>query len=69
MPTEPDSEHIKSANIVKSAIEKFRPKAVEKLVRKFERGRAIGVRDNMAVVGILSTQLLVDRFIEDSWSN
>ncbi len=31
MPTEPDSEHIKSANIVKSAIEKFRPKAVEKL--------------------------------------
>ena len=47
----------------------FNPVAVDKLVRKFEKGRAIGVRDNMAVVGILSTQLLVDRFIENSWSS
>ena len=42
--------------------------AVDKLLRKFERGKAIGVRDNMAVVGILSTQLLIHQFIENSRS-
>jgi asparagine synthase (glutamine-hydrolysing) len=41
----------------------FNPRAVDKLLRKFERGRAIGIRDNMAVVGIASTQLVLDRFI------
>jgi asparagine synthase (glutamine-hydrolysing) len=41
----------------------FNPLAVDKLLRKFERGRAIGIRDNMAVVGITSTQLVLDRFI------
>ncbi len=46
----------------------FDPLAVDKLLRKFEKGRAIGVRDNMAVVGIVSTQLLVERFIDNSWS-
>ena len=41
----------------------FQPRAVAQLVRKFENGTAIGVKDNMALVGILSTQLLVQRFI------
>jgi asparagine synthase (glutamine-hydrolysing) len=43
----------------------FDPRAVEKLVQKVQRGKAIGVKDNMAVVGILSTQLLVDQFIRN----
>jgi asparagine synthase (glutamine-hydrolysing) len=41
----------------------FRPAVVSTLVDKFHRGKAIGVKDDMALVGILSTQLLVDRFI------
>ncbi len=41
----------------------FQPEAVGRLVEKFRSGRAIGVKDNMAMVGILSTQVLVDRFI------
>jgi asparagine synthase (glutamine-hydrolysing) len=40
----------------------FNPIAVGKLLKKFEKGRAIGIRDNMALVGILSTQLLIDQF-------
>jgi hypothetical protein len=36
---------------------------VEKLVRKFEKGRALGVRDNMALVGIVSTELVMEQFI------
>ncbi len=43
----------------------FDSRAVTKLLRKFEQGRAIGVRDNMALVGIFSTQLLVDQFIHN----
>jgi asparagine synthase (glutamine-hydrolysing) len=41
----------------------FDPEAVERLVEKVLDGRAIGVRDNMALVGILSTQLLIHHFI------
>jgi asparagine synthase (glutamine-hydrolysing) len=41
----------------------FDPVAVDGLVRKFRGGRAIGVKDNMALVGILSTQLLIHHFI------
>jgi len=41
----------------------FDPRAVDLLVRKCRAGRAIGEKDNMALVGILSTQLLFDRFI------
>jgi asparagine synthase (glutamine-hydrolysing) len=54
----------------------FDPPAVTALVKKFKAGRAIGVKDNMALVGILSTQLLAESFIEHfqpgvdlSWSN
>lgn len=41
----------------------FRPAAVQKLAEKARRGRAIGVRDNMALVGILSTELLIHQFV------
>jgi asparagine synthase (glutamine-hydrolysing) len=37
--------------------------AVSKLVDKFRAGNAIGVKDDMAIVGILSTQLVFDQFI------
>jgi asparagine synthase (glutamine-hydrolysing) len=36
----------------------FHPPAVEHLIRKFEAGSAIGIKDNMAMVGIVSTALL-----------
>jgi asparagine synthase (glutamine-hydrolysing) len=42
----------------------FDPERVELLVRKARSGRLIGVKDNMALVGILSTQLLVEQMIE-----
>jgi asparagine synthase (glutamine-hydrolysing) len=41
----------------------FNPAAVQSLVKKIEQGRAIGTRDNMALVGILSTQLVVEQMI------
>lgn len=41
----------------------FRPDAVSRLVAKFRHGRAISMKDEMALVGILSTQLLVDKFV------
>lgn len=37
--------------------------AVQKLVDKARRGEIIGIKDNMAFVGILSTQLLANQFI------
>jgi asparagine synthase (glutamine-hydrolysing) len=43
----------------------FDSSAVSKLVEKFKTGQAIGVRDDMAIVGILSTQLVVDQFIRN----
>lgn len=47
----------------------FQAKAVERLVHKARSGRAIGAKDNMALVGILSTQILVDRMIRNSGDN
>lgn len=41
----------------------FDPAAVRKLVAKARKGQAIGVKDNMALVGILSTQLLIAQFV------
>jgi asparagine synthase (glutamine-hydrolysing) len=41
----------------------FDARAVSALVSKFKSGRASSVKDNMAVVGVLSTQLLVHEFI------
>ncbi len=43
----------------------FNPDAVAKLVEKFRQRRAIGIKDNMALVGILSTQLVVEQFIRN----
>ncbi len=43
----------------------FNSGAVGKLVEKIQRGQAIGIKDNMALVGILSTQLVVDQFINN----
>ncbi|MGH6645438.1 asparagine synthase (glutamine-hydrolyzing) [Aquabacterium sp.] len=42
----------------------FDPKAVGKLFEKCRAGRAIGFADNMAFVGILSTMLLHEQFIQ-----
>ena len=41
----------------------FRAESVSALLAKFRAGRVIGVKDNMALIGILSTQLLVREFI------
>jgi asparagine synthase (glutamine-hydrolysing) len=41
----------------------FQPEPVARLVAKFKSGRATATRDNMALVGILSTQLLVHKFL------
>lgn len=41
----------------------FDPSAVQKLVAKAKAGRATSFLDNAALVGILSTQLLIDQFI------
>jgi len=51
-----------------SAIERFgifNPVAVSKLLDKFRSGRAIGIKDNMALVGIVSTQLLAHQFLRN----
>jgi asparagine synthase (glutamine-hydrolysing) len=40
----------------------FCASAVHALTRKFKARNAIGIKDNMALVGILSTQILVDQF-------
>jgi asparagine synthase (glutamine-hydrolysing) len=42
----------------------FNAKAVSALVRKCRQNSVLGFKDNMAVVGIISTLLLHDRFIE-----
>jgi asparagine synthase (glutamine-hydrolysing) len=41
----------------------FNASAVSKLVEKFKAGRAIGTKDDMALVGILSTQLVLHQFV------
>ncbi|HHJ13950.1 MAG TPA: asparagine synthase (glutamine-hydrolyzing) [Gammaproteobacteria bacterium] len=43
----------------------FDPGRVAMLLRKIRRGRAIGYKDNMALVGILSTQLWHRLFVEE----
>ncbi len=40
----------------------FDPAPVARLLAKFRSGRAIGVKDNMALTGVVSTQLLVQQF-------
>lgn len=43
----------------------FKPNAVEQLVGKIDRGGQLGETDDMALAGILSTQLVHHRFIKD----
>ncbi len=42
----------------------FQGGAVEKLVAKARAGAVTSVADNMAVVGLISTQLLIEKFIK-----
>jgi len=41
----------------------FDDRAVALLLDKFRRGAAIGIKDNMGLVGIVSTQLLLHHFV------
>jgi asparagine synthase (glutamine-hydrolysing) len=41
----------------------FHPRAVELLVAKYRAGRAVAEKDDMALVAVLSTQILLDRFV------
>lgn len=41
----------------------FNPAAVGQLVAKARAGHATGVKDNMGLVGVLSTQLVIHRFV------
>jgi asparagine synthase (glutamine-hydrolysing) len=43
----------------------FKPAPVEQLVRKIRAGAAVGETDDMALVGILSTQLLDHHFVKN----
>ena len=43
----------------------FNPVSVQNLVEKAKRGQTVGIKDNMALVGILSTQLMIDQFINN----
>lgn len=43
----------------------FDPRVTELLVNKFRSGRETSVKDNMALMGILSTTLLLDRFMRE----
>ena len=43
----------------------FNPEAVDHLLRKLRHAGPVGVKDNMALVGILSTQLLVEQFLRN----
>jgi len=54
-------ELLSQARIQKDGL--FSPPAVQKLVAKARKGQVIGAKDNMALVGILSTQLLMDQFV------
>ena len=56
-------ELLSAKNIQKDGI--FNPVSVQKLVEKAQKGQAIGIRDNMALVGILSTQLVIDQFVNN----
>lgn len=43
----------------------FDPHVVGKLVAKARQGQIVSMKDNMAVVGVLSTQLVIERFIKN----
>ncbi len=43
----------------------FRPAAVQQLTAKLRHGQGLSETDDMALIGILSTQLLVQQFLGD----
>jgi asparagine synthase (glutamine-hydrolysing) len=43
----------------------FDARAVAALTSKFRNGKAIGIKDNMGFMGVLSTQLLMQQFVHD----
>jgi len=43
----------------------FNPAAVQTLVEKAKADRVVSIKDNMALVGILSTQLLVEQLVKN----
>jgi asparagine synthase (glutamine-hydrolysing) len=43
----------------------FNPLAVRQLVAKLEQGKAVGETDDMALVGILSTLLVQQKFVSN----
>ena len=43
----------------------FNPRAVAKLMDKARAGQVASTRDGMALVGVLSTQVLIDRFVNN----
>ena len=47
----------------------FDPDKVSRLIKKIQKGRAIGHKDNMALVGILSTQAWHYHFVENFSNN
>lgn len=55
-------ELLSPAAIAKTGV--FHPPAVEKLVEKAKAGQIIGVKDGMAMVAVLSSQLVHSQFIE-----
>jgi len=60
-PTEYVEDTLSPGKIKRDGI--FDPQAVAALVSKFKSGRARSTKDNMALVGILSTEILLDRFV------
>ena len=55
-------EELLSENVVKAA-GLFEPKAVGQFVRRLKEGKPLGETDDMALAGILSTQLLHQKFV------
>ena len=43
----------------------FNPKAMALLIKKCKRGGVVGFKDNMSLIGVLSTQLLHHQFVEN----
>jgi asparagine synthase (glutamine-hydrolysing) len=46
----------------------FSPMSVRKLVEKAKGGRLIGIKDNMALTGIISTQLFLKQFMTSAYA-
>ena len=47
----------------------FKPDAVRQLVMKLDAGKPLGETDDMALAGVLSTQLLHHQFVENFQSS